>query len=166
VGQTAAVPEIHETSLPGVGLRHEFTTRAGEHLGVVTHRTGRRDLIVYAREDPDAARVTLPLTAEESSALAEMLGGSKLVARFGELQHKVEGLAIDWVPIPRGSPFAGRTIAAAGVRSTTGVSIVAVLRRGEAFPAPGPDFVLEAADTVVVVGTSAGIEALVELFES
>ena len=36
--------DIQETNLPGVGLRHDFTTRAGRQLGVVTHRTGRRDL--------------------------------------------------------------------------------------------------------------------------
>jgi TrkA domain protein len=35
--------DIQETALPGVGLRHEFTTRAGRHLGVVSYRTGRRD---------------------------------------------------------------------------------------------------------------------------
>jgi len=34
--------DITETALPGVGLRHDFTTRAGRQLGVVTHRTGRR----------------------------------------------------------------------------------------------------------------------------
>jgi TrkA domain protein len=46
--------EIQETALPGVGLRHDFTTRAGRQLGVVTHRTGRRDLLLYDRDDPDA----------------------------------------------------------------------------------------------------------------
>jgi TrkA domain protein len=36
------VPEIEETLLPGVGVRHEFTTAAGERLTLLTHRTGRR----------------------------------------------------------------------------------------------------------------------------
>lgn len=157
--------DIHETPLPGVGLRHEFTTRAGEHLGVVTHRTGRRDLVLYAAGDPDTAWATVALTAEESGVLADLLGGSRLVARLGRLQQQVDGLALDWVPVPPGSPFAGRTIGAAGVRSVTGVSIVAVLRRGRAAPAPGPDFVLEEGDTAVVVGTPDGIAALVELLE-
>ena len=43
--------DIQETNLPGVGLRHD-TTRAGRQLKVVTHRTGRRDLLVYDRDDP------------------------------------------------------------------------------------------------------------------
>ena len=43
---SGTVVDIQETNLPGVGLRHDFTTRAGRQLGVVTHRTGRRDLLV------------------------------------------------------------------------------------------------------------------------
>jgi TrkA domain protein len=160
------MPDIHETRLPGVGLRHEFTTRSGERLGVVSHRTGRRELVVYAVDDPDACRESVELTAEESAALAELLGGSRVTEHLGELQHRVEGLAIDWIPGPPGSPFAGRTIGTAGVRSTTGVTIVAVLRQGTAHPAPGPDFRLEAGDTAVVVGTPEGIAALVELLET
>ncbi|MGH9043102.1 MAG: cation:proton antiporter regulatory subunit [Acidimicrobiia bacterium] len=167
------MPEIRQTSLPGVGLRHDFTTRSGQRVGVVSHRTGRRDVLLYAAADPDAAAASVALTAEESSALAEVLGGTQLTTSLADLKHSIEGLALDWVPVPDGSPFAGRSIAAAGVRSTTGVSIVAVLRPGtgakapaHAFPAPRPDFVLQAGDTVVVVGTAEGIEALVELLES
>ncbi|MDQ3947002.1 MAG: potassium transporter TrkA [Actinomycetota bacterium] len=169
------MPEIRQTSLPGVGVRHELTTRSGQRVGVVSHRTGRRDLLLYAAADPDAAAASVALTADESATLAEVLGGTQLTASLADLQHIIEGLALDWVPVPPGSPFAGRSIAAAGVRSTTGVSIVAVLRPGttggakgpaHAFPAPRPDFVLRAGDTVVVVGTPEGIEALVELLET
>jgi K+/H+ antiporter YhaU regulatory subunit KhtT len=72
--------EIQETTLPGVGLRHEFTTRAGRQLGVVTHRTGRRDLLVYDRNDPDACQEVIQLTQEEADALADLLGADRLVA--------------------------------------------------------------------------------------
>ncbi|MGH8992890.1 MAG: cation:proton antiporter regulatory subunit [Acidimicrobiia bacterium] len=168
------MPEIRQTPLPGVGLRHELTTRSGQRVGVVSHRTGRRDLLLYAAADPDAAGASVALTADESAVLAEVLGGTQLTASLADLRHSIEGLALDWVPVPAGSPFAGRSIAAAGVRSTTGVSIVAVLRPAaggakapaHAFPAPRPDFVLQTGDTLVVVGTPEGIEALVELLES
>jgi TrkA domain protein len=70
-----------------------------------------------------------------------------------------------WLPLPVGSPFVGRSIADAEVRSRTGVSIVAVIRDEAAFPAPGPDFGLEANDTLVV-GTAQGIKAVGELLRS
>lgn len=187
------MPEIHETALPGVGMRYELSTRIGVRLGVVAHRHGRRDLLVYDSTDPDAARESVRLTEAESSALAALLrvsgagtadGGSGGDAAAcdragrdtagrdtagrdaaGGRAHRIGQFAVDWVPVPAGSPYAGRTIATAGVRSITGVSIVAVLRQGTAYPSPGPDFHLEAGDTALVVGTPDGVEALVELLE-
>jgi TrkA domain protein len=157
--------DIQETNLPGVGLRHDFTTRAGRQLGVVTHRTGRRDLLVYDRDDPDACQEVVQLTDEEADALAELLGAARLVEHLVALQ-RVEGLAIDWLPIRPGSPYAGRAIADTQARSRTGVSIVAILRGDGAIPAPTPDARLEPGDTVVVVGTPQGVKDLSALLGS
>jgi TrkA domain protein len=157
--------DIHETALPGVGLRHDFTTRTGRQLGVITHRTGRRDLIVYDREDPDASQEVVPLTGDEAEALGELLGADRVVEHLADLQ-RIEGLAIDWLAIRPGSPYAGRTIAETQARSRTGVSIVAVLRDDSAIPAPTPDVRLQAGDTLVVVGTIDGISALADLLGS
>ena len=154
--------DISETSLPGVGLRHDFTTRAGRQLGVVTHRTGRRDLLVYDRNDPDACQEVIQLTDDEADALAELLGAARLVEHLAGLQ-RIEGLAIDWLPIRPGSPYAGRAIADTQARSRTGVSIVAILRGDRTIPAPTPDAGLEPGDTLVVVGTADGIKELSKL---
>ena len=157
--------DIQETNLPGVGLRHDFTTRAGRQLGVVTHRTGRRDLLVYDRTDPDACQEVIQLTDDEADALAELLGAARLVEHLAGLQ-RIEGLAIDWLPIRPHSPYAGRTIADTQARSRTGSSIVAILRDDRAIPAPTPDAGLEAGDTLVVVGTADGIKELTRLLGS
>ena len=157
--------DIQETNLPGVGLRHDFTTRAGRQLGVVTHRTGRRDLLVYDREDPDACQEVVQLTDDEADALAELLGAARLVEHLVALQ-RVEGLAIDWLPIRPGSPYAGEAIADTQARSRTGVSIVAIVRGDGAIPAPTPDQRLEPEDTLVVVGTARGIKDLSKLLGS
>jgi K+/H+ antiporter YhaU regulatory subunit KhtT len=45
------MPEVYETRLPGVGVRHDFTTAEGERVAVLTHRGGRRELAVYERDD-------------------------------------------------------------------------------------------------------------------
>ena len=150
---------VRETQVPGVGVRYEFELENGRQVGVLAHRTGRRDLVQYSKGDPDAVEAQITLTSEEGKVLAELLGGIQLAQSLADVQQQVEGLAIDWVPLPVTSPFAGRTIGDAGVRTRTGVSIVAVLRGDEAFPAPGPDFELQADDTVVVVGTPEGIRA-------
>jgi TrkA domain protein len=157
--------QIEETTLPGVGLRHDFTTKAGRQLGVVTHRTGRRDLLLYDREDPDTCQEVVQLTDEEADALAELLGGSRVVEHLAHLQQ-VEGLAIDWLPVRQGSAYDGGTIADTQARTRTGSSIVAILRGDSAIPAPTPDVRLQAGDTLVVVGTAQGVKALARLLGS
>lgn len=155
--------DISETNLPGVGLRHEFTTRSGDRVGVITHRTGRRELLLYDREDPDACREDVRLEEDESHALAEVLGGSQVVSHLQTmLQQSVQGVTIDWLPVDASWSCAGRTIAETMLRAKTGVSIIAVIRDGESgetVPAPTPDVRLEAGDVIVVVGTPDGIRA-------
>ena len=155
--------EINQTPLPGVGLRYDFTTRSGRQIGVVSHRSGRRDVVVYDRDDPDTCQEVIRLTGEEAEALAEMLGGFRIAGSLAEVQQQVEGVGLDWLGIAAGSPFDGRTIADTQARTRTGVSIVAVLRDQTTIPSPRPDFRFEAGDTAVVVGTPAGIRALSDL---
>lgn len=150
---------FEETRLPGVGVRHDFVTELGRRVGVITHHSGRRELLVYRDDDPDTALATIRLGDSDRQALVELLGGSQVTETLTDLQQQVEGLAIDWLAITEGSFAAGRTIADTQMRRRTGVSIVAILRGTGTVPSPEPSEPLEAGDTVVVVGTPEGIEA-------
>jgi TrkA domain protein len=152
--------DVERASLPGIGLRHVFTTARGRQLGVVSHHTGRRDLVVYDKEDPDTCVVSVALTGEEANALAELLGTGRVVERLAELHQQVEGLVTEQIPIAPGSPYAGRPLADTQARTRTGSSIVAVVRGGEVIASPRPDFVFQADDVVVVVGTGEGTAAV------
>jgi TrkA domain protein len=156
---------IQETKLPGVGVRHDFVTRSGDRLGVIAHKTGRRELLVYDDADPDACQSVVRLEEEDSHALAELLGGSGVAETQSSLMQSVEGLTLDWLPIEAGSRCVGAPLRDAGIRSETGVSIVAIVREGRTIPAPGPDFVLAVDDTAVVVGTPEGIQETFALLQ-
>jgi TrkA domain protein len=155
--------EIRETKLPGLGVRYEFTTQEGKRISVVSHRAGRKEVFLADPEDPDAFQRMLGLSDDDARTLADLLGGSRIAQELNELQQRVEGLAIDWLPVRQDSPYAGRTIGEARVRTRTGVSIVAVLRGEQATPAPGPDLEVKPGDYLVVVGTTRGIEEVVDL---
>lgn len=150
--------EIFETPLPGIGMRYEFDTTAGRRVGVVVHRDGHRDLVVYRTDDPDACEGNLELSQSEASSLVELLGGTKITERLGDLHHEVQGLAIEWVTVPVGAPLDGRTIGDGRIRTTTGASVVAVMRGAQSHPGPGPDFMLRANDIVLVIGGIDGVE--------
>ena len=155
--------ELEEVRLPGIGVRDDFVTRDGRRVGVVAHRSGRRDLVVYDREDPDACSETLPLTTEEADALAELLGAPRVVERLATIREQAAGLVTAQLLVPPGSPYAGRTLGETEARSRTGASIVAVLRDGGVFPSPTPDFRFEPGDLVLVVGTRAGVDGVARI---
>lgn len=157
---------VVETDLPGVGRRYEITSEDDRRIGVIHHRSGRKEIFVSAPGDPDLCVVSLNLDDEEAHTLADMLGGTTITANLGALQQRVEGLVIDWLSLEGGSPYDGKSIGDARIRTTTGVSVVAVIRGDEAFPAPGPQFPIRAGDVLVVVGTAEGIEGVADLLRS
>ena len=151
--------QVEETKLPGVGVRHDFQSKYGKRVGVVKHRDGRREIYVARGDDPDACGQSITLSGEEAEAVADLLGGSAITRSLTRITQDVEGLAMDWLPLPPSSPFAGSVLGDTQMRSRTGASIVAVMRGGQAFPAPDPQFTLHSGDTVVVVGTPDGVLA-------
>jgi TrkA domain protein len=155
----AGMPEIEETLLPGVGVRHEFTTAGGERVAVVTHRDGRREIARSERDDPDAVRTVLRLTREDSHVMADLLGGNQVSETVLTVQQQIEGLAIEWITLAA-PPSVGRTIGEGAFRTRTGASIVAVLRNDASIPAPGPEFAFESDDVIVAVGTADGLAQL------
>jgi TrkA domain protein len=156
---------VNQIPLPGIGVRYEFVTHDGDRVAVVHHRSGVRELVLFERDDPDTSHDLLRLGPEDSRTLAELLGVSQVAKDLAELEHDVEGLAVDRLPLAAASPFDGATIGDTQAR-TPGVSIVAVLRGDSAHPAPGPEFALRGGDMLVVVGTPRGIEELAIVLRS
>ena len=155
--------QVEETPLPGVGVRYTFTTEAGQRLSVLHHHSGRRQVFVGEVADPDASRLLFDLDDDESRILAELLGASRVVREIDRLQQSVAGLTIEWLTVAADSDAAGRTIGSLEIRSTTGVTVVAALRDGEALPVPGPEFAIRRGDTLVVMGRPADIGRVVDL---
>ncbi|MEV6987118.1 cation:proton antiporter regulatory subunit [Sphaerisporangium sp. NPDC051017] len=155
--------DIEQTALPGIGLKHEFTTQSGRRIAVVSHRSGRRDVVIYDKHDPDRACEAVQLNDEEADALVELLGAPRIVQRLNALHREVEGLVSVQLPIADGSPYAGRPMGETRARTRTGASIVAVVRGGQVHASPAPDFGLDAGDVVVVVGSPESTTAVADI---
>lgn len=157
--------EIQETELPGVGVLQAFDTALGSRVGVLTTRSGRRELLLYDEDDPDSCRARVRLDAEDSVVLADLLGGTHVVDAAASLQ-RLEGLAIDWLTVSRSSTLSGVTIGDSAIRETTGASIVAIIRGAATNAAPGPADRLAVGDVLVAVGTPDAVASLTALVES
>lgn len=157
---------VEETALPGIGLRHDFSTRSGRRVGVVSHHSGRRVLVVYDAHDPDSCVESIPLTPEEGDVLSELLGAPHIVEKLADLSQVFAGLVGEQITITSGSPYEGRPLGDTQARTRTGASIVAVVRDREVLASPRPDFRFQAEDVVVVVGTPENTAAVGQLLRS
>ncbi|WP_225826205.1 cation:proton antiporter regulatory subunit [Streptomyces naphthomycinicus] len=145
------------TPLPGIGVRYDLTTREHQHLSVVAHRDGSRTLSAYRRDDPDACGLSVHLTGQEAEAMVDAL---KPTHHSPTLLSTTElGLVAERIELTAVSYWNGRLLGDTRMRTETGVSIVAVLRRAEAIPSPGPGYRLAGGDTLIVIGTREGVDA-------
>jgi len=126
-------------------------------VGVLVHRDGHRELLIYCKGDEDSCSETIDLGQSESAALVELFGGTKITERLTDIRHDVQGLAIEWLTVEPQSPMVGRSIGDGQIRTKSGASVVAVLRGGESHPGPGPDFILELGDVALVTGSFDGV---------
>lgn len=156
--------DITSRVLPGIGVCQEVELRSGRRIGIVTRRNGLRDLVLYD-EEGDGAAVDMAMTDDEANAVAEILGAPQLTFRLAVLQRQAEGLIVEQLPVPADSPFAARPLGDTQARTRTGASIVAILRHGAALPSPTPDFVLQAGDLVVTVGTQAAVDQVAHILD-
>lgn len=154
---------VEQVELPGIGMRHDLITEAGRRIGVVSHRSGQRTLVVFDRDDPDACTVQLALTDDEAEALAGVLGASLMLGQLAGLREQAAGLLTEQFSLPVDSPYQGRPLGDTRARTRTGVSIVAVLRDGGVLASPGPELVFAPGDVLVAVGTRAGLDKLSRL---
>ncbi len=146
--------ELRETRLPGVGVKYAFRPAHGGRLAVILHNDGMREIYFFARADDEEPCAVIKLDDDEARQLGAVIGGAyerpKIVE---ELEMALGELAIEWIPVPDGSPAIGRTLADCAFRARTGITIIAILREPEPVAGAQPDDVIRAGDTLVTVGT-------------
>ncbi|MEU8523837.1 TrkA C-terminal domain-containing protein [Streptomyces sp. NBC_01216] len=148
---------MRTTPLPGIGVQYDLTTREHRHLSVIAHRDGTRSVNVYRSDDPDACAQSLHLTEPETESLIDALLPTH---HSPSVLHTTDlGLVAERIELSAQAHWNGRLLGEMRIRTETGVSIVAVLRRAEAIPSPTPDFRLAGGDTLIVIGTREGVDA-------
>lgn len=144
--------EVRETRLPGVGTKFTMRMHTGEKVCTVVHVDGLREIYHYLG-DEDEEPVVVTLNDEEARQLGAILGGVVYRPQLvKDLEVALKDLVMEWIELPDGSPLVGLTVATCRIRSTTGATIVAILRDSGSLATPHPDEVLRANDTLVVIG--------------
>lgn len=144
--------DIREHDLPGVGKKFAIKTDEGDRMTVIIHNTGARE-IYHFKEGEDYPFHAVRLSDPDARKLGAVLGGAYFQPPVAESMDMVlEQLSIEWLPVDRASALAGRTLQESAIRQQTGASVIAILRDGKAYPNPQPGDVIQAGDTLMVIG--------------
>jgi TrkA domain protein len=155
--------EVRETRLPGVGSKFTLRTHTGEKVAVVLHVDGLRELY-HTPRGADEEPCAIELNDEEARQIGAILVGAVYRPQLvQDLEMTLKDLVIEWIPLPPDSPVVGLTVATCRIRSTTGSTIVAILRDSGSVAMPHPDEVLQAGDTLVVIGRPDSFAAIRDL---
>jgi CPA2 family monovalent cation:H+ antiporter-2 len=129
LGRLGVYEAVHPESEAGL----ELGRQALNHLGV-----GAVEIQRFA--DEVRRELYAPITRQ----------GDDLLAQLRRVSREIE---TEWVRLPEGDTVVGKTIGDLRIRTSTGASIVAVVRGEEVVPNPGPEIALRAGDLVGVLGT-------------
>ncbi|MCY0867150.1 MAG: cation:proton antiporter regulatory subunit [Aquificaceae bacterium] len=154
--------EIRETDLPGIGKKYSIRLREGRDLVLVIYNTGKRE--IYLMEEEEASCV-FSLTDEEAKELVFLVAGAVYQPIKSEKMELIfKEVVMEWVKVESGSNLINKTIAELQIRRTTGVSVIAIDRKGKIIPNPDPyKEKIELGDILIVVGTRPQINHFLEL---
>ncbi|MBX0297152.1 cation:proton antiporter regulatory subunit [Haloarcula nitratireducens] len=153
---------VYETDLPGVGRRYAVEFPDGGRLTVLVGNDGTRE--TYWREDGDGDSDRLfSLTEGQARKLAEIYDGTYFEPTPEDVDDVLRDARIRWVEVSSDDPVIGRTIGEAGIRSRTGVLVLAVQRGDRTISSPDANTRIESGDVLVAVGTDDAHERLADL---
>jgi TrkA domain protein len=144
--------DVREHDLPGVGKKYAIKTTEGDRMTVIIHNTGHRE-IYHFKKGEDYPFHAIRLQDPEARKFGAILGGAYFQPPVAESMDMIlEQLSIEWIKVDEDSPMAGQTLQGAAIRQQTGASVMAVLRDGKAYPNPQPSELIQAGDTLMVIG--------------
>lgn len=78
---------------------------------------------------------------------------------LGRIASLFVGATVDNIQLQPGSPANGKTLKELDIRRATGATVIAVVRNGEATTNPGPDYLLQPDDILVLLGAHRDLDA-------
>jgi TrkA domain protein len=148
------------SELPEIGTKYEIESPKGDKVAVIFLTTGEVDLYVLeaGAEKPSVTR----LTSEEARRIGSVLTGALLTIEHEDVEvsfSDISDLRISIHVCPVTKYVVGKSIEDLAIRKRTGVTIIALSRRGRSVISPPPETVFEEGDLIVAIGEREQIKA-------
>jgi voltage-gated potassium channel len=153
------------------GLVTTLHTDADNLFVVLTARRLNQNLRIIAKALDEATRDKLQQVGADGVVMPQAIGGMRMVSELLRpnvvsfldimLRSRDQAIRVDEIYIQEGSAAIGKTLAASGVSTTEGASLVALSRASEPYRfAPNPHTILMAGDLLIMLGDTRVIRAL------
>jgi TrkA domain protein len=142
---------FRSVELPGVGTKYEIETESGDKIAVVFLTSGKIQLYVLEKDH----LAVIKLTGFEARRLGGILSGAILEAEEEAVEVAFSALADIRLGIHTyriDKRMAGKTIGELAIRKRTGVTIIAISRKGKNIVNPSPSVAFEEGDIIVAMG--------------
>lgn len=150
--------------MPGIGAKYELDTEEGDKVSIVYMED--EGVQLYVRSG-DGDYCSAELTPPEARRIGNVLTGAILETEEEEICMVFSSFAdlkVKMHTYKLGAGSCGKAIADLNIRRTTGVTVVAVSRKGESLLNPSPSYVFEKGDSVLVIGNSEQMKRFEEEF--
>jgi TrkA domain protein len=146
--------KVKTSELPGIGKRYSFTTAENDHVVIILHQSGTREVYHFNDEEADEPDFTMNLTDEESRQFGTLLlGVDYQPVDDDKMELLLKNIRMEWLKVEPNSCVANRKIIESKIRTKTGTTIIGIQRGDRTIGSPDIDEVIMPGDVLISIGT-------------
>lgn len=156
--------EIKSSDLPAIGKRYSFTTAGKDHLVVILHHSGNREIYHFSDENQDEPDFSINVTDEEARQLGILLMGVDYQPVADDrMELLLKNFRIKWIKVKPESRLVNKKIIETRIRSVTGCTVIGIQRNDQIIGSPDIEEVIRPGDVLMAIGKRQQIKKLESL---
>lgn len=145
--------KVKTSDLPGIGKRYSLNLAEGDHIVLILHQNGYREIYHFADADADEPEWTMKMTDDEARQIgAILMGADYQPVSDDRIELLLKSIRIEWLQVSADSELANRRIIDSQIRKKTGATIIAIQRGDQMIGSPDVNETILPGDVLMVVG--------------